>query len=223
MRAACAIAALTALSVTSHATAEHVTVDLGWFMNTGGGGIYYDGGFTPWVSSGFGPGSTTHTVIGIDVAGILAALSYEWLTGVTITDTGANAYGTFSPGADVDLLRLTGIDSDAAVSWTYDGPNINHDGETSWHMAYRTAGLDSLSGHQEWDWTHVSLGNHGSLAATFEPQRLRDNAPFLALSEAGSFESFRVSLDAIVPAPGALSVLAFAVLSARRRRRASRP
>jgi hypothetical protein len=219
MRAACAIAALATLFPASHAAAEPVSIDLGWFMNTGGGRIYYDGAFTPWITAGPAPGSTTDTLIGIDAGGILDALGCEWLTGITITDTGANMYGTLSPGADIDLLQLVGVEN-AAMTLSYDGPNANHDGETSWHLAYRTAALDSFSGAQEWDWTHVSLGAHGSLSgALHEAQRLRDTAPYFWLSEAGSSESFRVSLEAIVPAPAGLTLLGAAALRPRRRRR----
>ena len=225
MHATCVIAALTAVSLTTHATAgdEPVSVNLGWFMNTGGGRIYYDGGFAPWISSGLEPGSSSHTVTGIDVEGILSSLGYAALAGITITDTGANVYGTLSPGADIDLLSVTGVDPDAVVTYAYDGPNAIHNDEPAWALRWRTANLDSFSGAQEWDWTHVSLGRHGTMTATFlEPQRLHDTAPFLTLSEAGSFESFYVSLDAIVPAPGVLSLLAAAALLPRRRRREPR-
>ena len=226
MNAACAIAALTAVSLTTHATAgdDYVSVDLGWFMNIGGGHIYYDGGFAPWISSGFGPGSTYHTVTSIDAGGILSSLGYAALAGITITDTGANAYGTLSPGADIDLLRLTGVDPDAVMTYAYDGPNAIHRDEPAGALWWRTANLDSFVGAQEWDWTHVSLGRHGMLTATLlEPQRLADNAAFLSLSEAGAPESFRVSLAAIVPAPGGLSVLgAAALLPHRPRRRVQR-
>lgn len=216
MLTACAIAALTVA----------VPVDLGWFMNLGGGRIYYDGGFAPWITSRSVPGATAHTVIGIDVAGILAALDYDGLAGITITDTGANAYGTLSPGADIDLMRLAGVEPAAAAAWSYDGPNPRHIGEASWSLAYRTAALDSFSGAQEWDWTHVSLGRHGALTMTLaEPLRLRDAAPYLEVSEAGSIESFRVSLEAIVPGPGTPALAGVAAMlftSRRRRRRGSR-
>ena len=135
----------------------------------------------------------------------------------------ANAYGTLSPGADIDLLKLTGVDPDAVMTFAYDGPNAIHRDQPAGALRWRTANLDSFSGAQEWDWTHVSLGMRGKLTAMLlEPQRLIDNAPFLSLSEAGSRESFRVSLVAIVPAPGGLSVLAAAVLLPRRRRRVQR-
>lgn len=225
MNAACAIAALAAISLTTHATAgdELVSVDLGWFMNVGGGDIYYDGGFAQWISSGFGPGSTTHTVTRIDVDGILSSLGYAALVGITITDTGVNAYGTLSPGADIDLLKLTGVDPDAVMTYAYDGPNVIHRDEPLWALEWRTTELDSFSGAQEWDWTHVSLGRYGMLTTTFlQPQRLGQYDPFLLLSEAGAIESFRVSLEAIVPAPGGLSVLAAVALWPRRRRRVPR-
>ena len=224
MRAA-AIAALTAVFLTTHATAadDVVSVDLGWFMNTGGGNIYYDGGFAPWVSSslsGFGPGSTTHTVTGIDVGGILSSLGYGTLSGITVTDTGANTYGLLSPGADIDLLTLTGVDPDAAITYDYHGPNLLHRIEPSWSLKWRVADLDSFSGAQVWDWTYVSLGRQGALTATFlEPQQLEAYAPFLYVSEAGAIESFRISINTIVPAPGVLSVLGAAALLPRRRRR----
>ena len=222
---AAAIAALTVVFLTTHARVgdEHVSVDLGWFMNVGGGRIDYDGAFDPWISSGFGPGSTDHTVIGIDAGGILSSLGYAALAGITITDTGANAYGAHSPGADIDLLKLTGVDPDAVMTFAYDGPNASHRDEPSWALARRTADLDSFSGAQEWDRTHVSLGRYGVLTATLlEPQRLDGSAAFLSLSEAGATESFRVSLEAIVPAPGVLSVPAAAALLPRRRRRGPR-
>ncbi len=226
MKAASAIAALTAVSLTTHATANYETVriDLGWFMNTGGGQIYYDGLFAPWVTSGLAPGSTTQTVIGIDAAGIVTAMGYAALAGITITDTGANTYGTQSPGADVDLLEVTGVDPDAAMTYTYDGPNSVHDNAASWTLEWRTAELDSFSGAQEWDWTHVSLGRYGTLSATLlEPQRLREFSPYLHVSEAGSSESFRISLDAIVPGPGASIVVAAGALLFKRRRRSIIP
>ncbi len=226
MNAACAIAALTAVSLTTNATAgdEHVSVDLGWFMNIGGGQIYYDGGFAPWISSGFAPGSTYHTVTRIDAGGILSSLGYAALAGITITDTGANAYGALSPGADIDLLKLTGADPDAIMTYAYDGPNAIHRDEPAGALRWRTANLDSFVGAQEWDRTHVSLGLHGMLTATLlEPQWIADDAAFLSLSEAGAPESFRVSLVAIVSALGGLSVLgAAALLPHRPRRRVSR-
>jgi len=227
MRAA-AIAALTTVFLTTHATAaaDVVSVDLGWFMNTGGGNIYYDGGFAPWVSSsasGLGPGSTTHTVIGIDVGGILSSLGHGTLSGITVTDTGANAYGLLSPGADIDLLTLTGIDPDAVMTYDYDGPNWLHRLEPSWSLKWRVGDLDAFSGAQVWDWRYVSLGRQGALTATFlEPQQLDGYAPFLYVSETGATESFRISLNVIVPAPGVLSVLGAAVLLPRRRRRVQR-
>ena len=112
MRAA-AIAALTTVLLTTHATAaaDVHSVDLGWFMNTGGGQIYYDGGFAPWVSSsasGFGSGSTTHTVIGIDVGGILSSLGPGTLSGIPVPDTRANAYGRPRPRAGTDRQPLPG-------------------------------------------------------------------------------------------------------------------
>ncbi len=232
MKSCFAFAALATLVSATSAGADPagpdtVSVDLGLFMNASAGEIYYDGPYPTYVHASPAPGAPDLTEIKIDLWGIISLLGYEAIAGVTVTDTGSNSYGQLSPGADVDFMRLKNVEPDLDVIFAYEGPNPIHAGESAKMLAQRVASIDSFNGAQDaWDMTHVSLGAGGSLTALFGEPVVDSpdiiGRPKLLLSEAGSFESFRVSMEAVVPAPATPAVLGLAAFAWRRRRRSGR-
>lgn len=172
MNALRALGAIATLAVATTAFADDLhTVEVGSFVNTGVGVMSYTGSFGSKVEFANVDG---HTLIGVDLAGILDSLGYNMLWSITVTDNGFNSYGSMSPGADIDLFRVDGASSNAIYS--YNGPNPVHQTESSARLAERMLLLDSFSGAQDaWNLTHVSLGQNGSATATFEqPLDLRD-------------------------------------------------
>jgi len=172
MNALSALGAVAALAIgtTAFATNQE-TIEVGSFVNTSVGHMAYSGPYTDFV---LGQAADGHTVITVDVAGILDSLGYNALWSVTITDNGFNSYGNLSPGADIDLFRMEGASTDAIYS--YAGPNAVHQPELSDRLRERTLQLDSFSGAQDaWNLTHVSLGQSGSMTASWvQPLDLRD-------------------------------------------------
>lgn len=226
MNAACALGAAAAVAAASTAVAQPKTVPvyLGTFMNTGMGQIGYWGEFDSYVWSGRADCNPGSTLIGIDVAGILAGRGYSGFTGVSVHDTGLNAYGPLSPGADIDFIELERLSAGIGAYVEYDGPNPIHQGESPGLLGYRTREIDSLSGDQDaWDWTHLSLGELGRMDLTLtEPQWLipdGEPGPVLYVSEAGSSETFWITAHAIIPGPGPLALLIVAAITAKPRRR----
>jgi len=200
-------------------------IDIGTFVNTGGGTIGYEGKFGAFVSAAKVPGPNQHTLISVDLGGLLTSLGVDAFLGVRITDTGLNTYGALSPGADVDLFRFDGLAPDIELAYLYDGPNPVHQNETSDQLAVRAGFIDTFSGAQDaWHVTHVSLGAEGSLTALLsDPQHVIDFpgpgvGPFLLMSEAGTSETFQVDVLAI-PTPGTLVLLGLSAVFARSRRR----
>lgn len=162
MNARCAIGAVMALAIcTVSFAADQQTVEVGSFVNTGVGSMTYSGPHADYVLAEAIDG---HTVIAVDVAGILGSLGYDELWSITVTDNGFNAYGELSPGADIDLFRMEGAAADAIYS--YVGPNTVHLSELPSTLQDRSLQLDSYSGAQDaWDYTHISLGQSGSVTA----------------------------------------------------------
>ena len=232
MQAVGAFGAIVAIAVATSASADQIQVpiDLGTFGNLGGGQIYYDGPFGPYVHSELvtGMDGADHTRIAIDLAGIVASQDLAGFYGISIIDAGYNMYGALSPGADIDLLVLEDLAPQIGVTFVYEGPNPVHQDETSALLSRRVHLLDSFSGAQDaWDYKHVSLGERGRLKALLSrPMPLVDlppgEGPMLLLSEAGAMEFFRVRVLAVLPAPGALALLSVAALVARRPRRRRR-
>jgi len=245
MNASCALGAIAALAFAANSFAiDPQTIEVGSFVNTSMSTATYTGPYTGFVSHAAVDG---HNVMTIDVAGILDSLGYNLLYSITVTDNGANSYGSLSPGADIDLFRIDGPNVDYFFS--YAGPNATHHPEDSDRLGERLLQLDSFSGAQDqWAVTHVSLGQNGSITATFAqpvdlsswftgsggstngggpvfnpsnpPDSEGGDLPILMLSEHGTFESYRVTVvAATVPAPGAVALLGLAGFIGQRRRR----
>lgn len=171
MNARCALSAIAALVIASQTFAvDQDTVEVGSFVNTSVGVMSYTGAYN---NRTFSEDVDGHTVISVDVAGILDSLGYDMLWSITITDNGSNTYGSLSPGADIDLFRVEGAATD--VTYSYLGPNPVHQSESVDRLADRLLQLDSYSGAQDaWDITQVSLGWDGAVTATFnQPFDLR--------------------------------------------------
>ncbi|MHC5007856.1 MAG: hypothetical protein ACYTGF_10915 [Planctomycetota bacterium] len=229
MQAVRAFGAIAAIAVATSASADPILIpiDLGTFGNLGGGQVYYDGSYGAYVHSELAPGldGADHTLIAIDLAGIMASHDLTGFYGVSIIDAGYNMYGALSPGADIDLLVLEDLAPQIGVNFVYEGPNPVHQDETASLLSRRVSLLDSFSGAQDaWDYKHVSLGERGRFKALLSrPMSLvdlpPDAGPTLLLSEAGTSEFFRVRVLASLPAPGTLALLSVAAIVARRPRR----
>jgi hypothetical protein len=223
-----AFGAIAALAITGAATAgdsEYEPIYVGMFANLDYGDVYYEGAWSPNVTSGQIPGWPGHTWVNVDVPSILDTLGYAGFAGVTITDAGFNMYGELSPGADMDLLAINGLSPDNDVYFLYDGPNTVHQQEPEGMLAYRVRQVDSFDGAQDkWHSTPVSLGRSGVLRAMLlEPYIIDANpagpSPSLVFSEAGASEFFHVHVLGVVPAPGPLALLAVAGLVCMRSRK----
>jgi hypothetical protein len=128
--------------------------------------IVYTGAYGAFVSSA-ADASGTRTVTSFDLHGIVQQLGGNLaLVEVRVRDTGTNTYGTWSPGADIDLLRITGANLAAGrVSAGYLGSVAQHLGETADVLATRIASCDAVSGDQHFNSQHfVSLGQNGTLS-----------------------------------------------------------
>jgi len=128
--------------------------------------IVYTGAYGSFVSSAV-DASGTRTVTSFDLHGIAQQLGGNLaLVEVRVRDTGTNTYGSWSPGADIDLCRITGANLSAGrVATTYTGAVAQHLGETADVLATRIASCDAISGDQHFNSQHfVSLGQGGSLS-----------------------------------------------------------
>jgi hypothetical protein len=229
MQAVQAFGAIVAIAVATSASADQIQVpiDLGTFGNLGGGQIYYDGPFGPYVHSELVTGldGADHTLIAIDLAGIVLSQDLTGFYGISIIDAGNNMYGALSPGADIDLLLLEDLAPQIGVTFVYEGPNLVHQDETAALLSRRVSRLDSFSGAQDaWDYKHISLGEQGRFKALLSrPMPLVDlppgDGPMLVISEAGTAEFFRVRVLAVLPTPGTLALLSVAAIVVRRPRR----
>ncbi|MCA9284763.1 MAG: hypothetical protein KDA22_06095 [Phycisphaerales bacterium] len=163
-----ALVASIVLAIASPALAGF-EVDLGTFVNAPPVPAYgYVGAYGTFVSSEMVTIDSAHTVIRIDLAGIMNAVGATHLDALQVIDLGTNTYGATSPGADIDLLQLSTSQGIASGTFSYLGPNVAHIGESSEILGTRVAAVDAISGSQDlWDQTHVSLGQLGSLTMAF--------------------------------------------------------
>ncbi len=244
MRNEYALGAIGALTMALTAVADVQTIDVGTVMNVAPAGAYqYTGSFGGFLSAQTQFFGYTHTVIAVDLNGILQSVGANALLSVSIKDTGNNTYAALSPGADIDLFAFEGISGDAQPAFSYTGPNQVHAGESSEALHTRAFAVDSFSGAQDaWNMTHVSLGYKGALKATFgtagggtpgdpngpifieAPGTGSLGATKLLISEAGFSESFQILLEVTtvpVPAPCAGLALLGLFIPGRRRRHGS--
>jgi hypothetical protein len=230
-----ALGAIGALCTMTVVSAESISIDLGTFSNDSTGGAYtYSGEYGSFVSSQTQFFDYLHTVIVVDLAGVLQSVGANAIVSVKVADSGANTYGPLSPGADIDWIGFDGLNGGSAA-FAYSGPNAMHAAESAATIAQRIAAVDSFIGAQDvWHGVHTSLGNQGSITAAMSDgsnnaYALLHNgqlggltAAKLFVSEAGSSESFKITMEAMsieVPAPAGLAILAGLGLAGRRRRR----
>lgn len=125
--------------------------------------INYSGGFGSFVSSHVDV-SGTRTITAFDLYGIAQQLGGGLtLTEIRVRDTSTNTYGSWSPGADIDLVKVLGADLSAGtVRVGYQGTVTQHAGEIEDVLKTRLANCDAASGDQHFNSQHfISLGLGG--------------------------------------------------------------
>ena len=170
MHRATAIAAIAAgLAVAAAANAE-ITINAGTVMQTlPRPSIVYTGNYGAFVTSGT-DASGARTIASFDLAGIAATLGGNLaLVEVRVRDAGTNSYGSYSPGADIDLVRIGGADlSGGTVSVGYQGSVAQHVGEGASVLKSRISVCDAVSGDQHFNSQHfISLGLNGLASMRF--------------------------------------------------------
>ena len=225
-----------------------IQIDVGCFSNINPvPACSYEGDYASFVNSwevdGYTP-SQGYTMIDVDITGIMALAGESRLVGVSITDFGANSYGTLSPGADLDYVEFIGLDAGVEVEAAYFGDTQEHVDQNSDELWNRLGTLDAFYGanHVD-DEVYVSLGQHGSLELSFsdigggdggggEDGGNNDDSGIdpwgslafssglhLQLVEVGSYEQFSITLHtAHIPAPAGVAVMV-GIMSLGRRRR----
>lgn len=131
--------------------------------------IVYSGGYGAFVSTAV-DASGTRTVTSFDLHGIVQQLGGNLaLVEIRVRDTGTNSYGSWSPGADIDLFRVSGANLSAGrVATSYTGAVTQHLGENADILASRIAACDAVSGDQHYNSQHfISLGNAGVASMLF--------------------------------------------------------
>jgi hypothetical protein len=125
--------------------------------------IVYTGNWGSAVSS-YVDSAGLRTITAFDIHAISQALGGNLaLVEVRVRDTGSNSYGTWSPGADIDLFRVVGANlSVGTVGYGYQGNVTQHQGETQDVLKTRVDNCDAVSGDQHFNSQHfVSLGQGG--------------------------------------------------------------
>jgi MYXO-CTERM domain-containing protein len=130
--------------------------------------IEYTGAFASAVSSSLDP-SATRTVTRFDLNAIVMSLGGDLaLTEVRVYDAGGNSYSNWSPGADIDLMRIAGAIPVGTVQFAYSGGVAEHSAESSDTLRNRTFTCDAVSGDQHFNSQHfVSLGANGRAIMQF--------------------------------------------------------
>lgn len=169
------LAAALAVSGAAHAG---FTVDLGLVKQVSPRpSIEYAGQYGAAVTS-FADATGARTVTRFDLGKIAEMLGGGLaLTEVRVRDSGLNSYGNYSPGADVDLLRVVGLPSDGSVEMRYSGAVAQHLGESSATLLARVADLDAISGDQHFNSQHfISLGSGGVASMLFSGFLISDGS-----------------------------------------------
>jgi len=156
------------LACTGVAQAQ-VTVDLGTVRQVlPRPSIQYSGGYQSAITS-FVDASGARTVTRFDLGMIAGLLGGDLaLTEVRVRDSGGNSYGSYSPGADIDLMRIVALPTDGSVDVSYVGGVAQHLGESSATLLARVASLDAVSGDQHFiAQRFISLGQGGVATMRF--------------------------------------------------------
>jgi len=216
-----AVGAIAALLLLAPLAAADLVVHLGTFRNEFpiNGDTEYTGEWADYIDDYRVDGPGPHTVVEVDLHGLLSHFEGLGVIGFSIVDGGQNEYGS-SPGADIDLAVIEGPGDSATGLWTYDGPNGTHADETSAELLQRVAAIDAAGGDQDDSAPHfVSLGQGGSLDVFLDAPVWGPGSSLL-FSEAGRPEDFDVYVTlAPVPAPASAAILFGLGLGGRRRRR----
>ncbi|MSR41371.1 MAG: hypothetical protein EXS10_05650 [Phycisphaerales bacterium] len=130
--------------------------------------ISYSGSYAPCFSSSV-DASGMRTIIEVNIwQAAQSAAPGMVLKSITIQDSGTNAYGPSSPGADVDLLAVSGADPSAQMAFSYAGPVSQHMNESAATLAARVLAADAIAGDTNTGMTRfVSLGLNGALRVDF--------------------------------------------------------
>lgn len=130
--------------------------------------LEYSGGFGSHLSSRV-DSSGVRTVVSFDLFGIASQVGPNLsLIAVRVRDGGGNSYGNWSPGADIDMLRIVNGATDGVTAVQYAGVVAQHSGESSTVLAARVATCDTITGDQHYNSQHfISLGMGGVASLNF--------------------------------------------------------
>jgi MYXO-CTERM domain-containing protein len=160
--------ALASLAFCGLAAAE-IVVDLGTVRQIAPRPtLEYNGNFGSHVS-GRVDASGVRTVVGFDLFGIANQMGSNLaLVAVRVRDGGGNSYGNWSPGADIDMLRIVNGATDGTTAVQYAGVVAQHLGESQGVLASRVATCDTVSGDQHYNSQRfISLGFGGVASLNF--------------------------------------------------------
>ena len=167
---AIAIATMTAGLVFSSAASAEIVVNLGTVTQ-----IYprpvitYTGSYGAFVTTRVDTAGV-RTITSFDISAIAQQLGGNLaLVEIRVRDTGTNSYGMWSPGADIDLMKVVGADLlTGTVTTGYLGTIAPHIAETSATLANRLNQCDAISGDDQVNMQHyISLGRNGVVSTRF--------------------------------------------------------
>lgn len=151
------------------AASADITVDLGVIRQLSPRPtLDYSGAYAACLASRV-DASGARTIVSFDLAEIVDMLGGNLaLSEVRVRDAGGNSYGSWSPGADIDLCRIVGGSLAGQIDYRYTGGVAQHAGESSLVLGSRVAELDAVTGDQHYNSTHfVSLGQGGVVSMAF--------------------------------------------------------
>lgn len=151
------------------AASADITVDLGVIRQLSPRPtLDYSGAYAACLASRV-DATGARTIVSFDLAEIVDMLGGGLaLSEVRVRDAGGNSYGTWSPGADIDLCRIVGGSLSGQIDYRYSGGVTQHLSETSLVLGSRVAELDAITGDQHYNSTHfVSLGQGGVVSMSF--------------------------------------------------------
>ncbi|MFM7259904.1 MAG: hypothetical protein ACKO3W_04805 [bacterium] len=130
--------------------------------------VEYTGSYGSAVSSRLDPDGT-RTVTRFDLHDIVVRLGGDLaLTEARVYDAGGNSYGNWSPGADIDMMRIAGVIPAGDIAFRYTGTVAQHLSESSAVLRNRTYTCDAISGDQHFNSEHfISLGAGGRAIMQF--------------------------------------------------------